>query len=93
MQASCTAFEECRVPVLAAVHGAAYGAAIDLLTCCDLRYATTTTKMCVKEVDVAITADMGTLQRLPSIVGHGKASELALTARVGISLFTPISIL
>eukprot|EP00959_Pyramimonas_sp_CCMP1952_P131950 2758979-Pyramimonas_sp.AAC.1 len=38
--------------------------------------------MCVKEVDVAITADIGTLQRLPRIVGHGNASELALTARV-----------
>mmetsp|Transcript_2292 Transcript_2292/g.4617 ORF Transcript_2292/g.4617 Transcript_2292/m.4617 type:complete len:282 (+) Transcript_2292:157-1002(+) len=82
MQACFTAFEDCCVPVLAAVHGAAYGAAIDLITCCDIRFCTWNTKMCVKEVDVAITADIGTLQRLPPIVGHGNASELALTARV-----------
>jgi hypothetical protein len=50
MQACFTAFEECPTPVVAAVDGAAYGAAVDLLTCCDLRYCTTSARFCVKEV-------------------------------------------
>lgn len=48
---------------------------------CDVRYCTADARFCVKEVDLAITADIGTLQRLPKIVGHGVATELALTAR------------
>ena len=48
---------------------------------CDVRYCTADARFCVKEVDLAITADIGTLQRLPTIVGHGVATELALTAR------------
>lgn len=48
---------------------------------CDLRYCTADVRFCVKEVDLAITADIGTLQRLPKIVGHGVATELAITAR------------
>jgi hypothetical protein len=50
MQACFTAFEECPTPVVAAVDGAAYGAAVDLLTCCDLRYCTTSARFCIKEV-------------------------------------------
>lgn len=48
---------------------------------CDVRYCTADARFCVKEVDLAITADIGTLQRLPKIVGHGVATELAITAR------------
>jgi delta(3,5)-delta(2,4)-dienoyl-CoA isomerase len=48
---------------------------------CDVRYCTADARFCIKEVDLAITADIGTLQRLPKIVGHGVATELALTAR------------
>ncbi|KAI7839926.1 hypothetical protein COHA_006320 [Chlorella ohadii] len=52
-----------------------------MITACDIRLATDNAVFCVKEADLAIVADMGTLQRLPTIVGHGAASELALTAR------------
>eukprot|EP00899_Mesostigma_viride_P015094 jgi/Mesvir1/23586/Mv18277-RA.1 len=82
LQAAFTALEECKVPVIAAVHGCCFGAGLDLITACDLRYCTEDAQFCVKEVDLAITADIGTLQRLPGIVGHGVARELALTARV-----------
>jgi Enoyl-CoA hydratase/isomerase len=51
--------------------GACVGAGVDLVTAADLRYCTEDAGFCVKEVDVAITADLGTLQRLPAIVGHG----------------------
>ena len=49
---------------------------------CDVRVCAEDARFCVKEVDLAITADIGTLQRLPTLVGHGVAAEMALTARV-----------
>lgn len=51
------------------------------MTACDIRFCTKDAFFSVKEVDSAITADLGSLQRLPSIVGYGNAAELALTAR------------
>eukprot|EP00775_Hariotina_reticulata_P009900 gene9899-10057_t len=73
--------EQCRFPVIAAVQGACVGAGVDLITAADLRYCCLDAYFTVKEVDVAITADLGTLQRLPGIIGHGAACDLALTAR------------
>lgn len=81
MQDTITAIERCRKPVIAAVHGACIGGGIDIITACDVRYCTESAFFSVKEVDLGITADLGTLQRLPSIVGYGKAVELALSAR------------
>ena len=74
--------ERVRVPVIAAVRGACYGAGVDLITACDIRLCARDARFCVKEVDLGITADVGTLQRLPTIVGHGRAMDLCLTARV-----------
>ena len=82
LQDSMNALERCSCPVIAAVHGACFGAGVDLVTACDIRFCTADTKFCVKEVDLAITADMGTLARLPGIVGDGHARELSLTARL-----------
>ncbi|KAI3452556.1 hypothetical protein Pfo_009220 [Paulownia fortunei] len=81
LQRAVTAIEECRKPVIAAVHGACVGGGVDIITACDVRYSTENAFFSVKEVDLAITADLGTLQRLPGIVGFGNAMELALTAR------------
>jgi enoyl-CoA hydratase len=81
MQACITAFERCRKPVIAAIHGACVGGGIDLITACDMRFSTDDARFCVKEIDLAIVADVGTLQRLPRIVGEGIARELVLTAR------------
>ncbi len=81
LQEAFSAFERCRKPVIAAVHGTCWGGGIDLITACDLRYGTRDASFCVKEVDLAIVADIGTLQRLPHIVGEGRARELALTGR------------
>ncbi|MFW7381261.1 MAG: crotonase/enoyl-CoA hydratase family protein [Oligoflexus sp.] len=82
LQACFTAIEDCRKPVIAAIHGACYGAGVDLITACDFRYASKDASFSVKEVDLAIVADIGTLQRLPRIVSEGVARELALTARI-----------
>ncbi|KAK8507472.1 hypothetical protein V6N13_141495 [Hibiscus sabdariffa] len=81
MQDSITAMERCRKPVIAAIHGACIGLGINIVTACDIRYCSKDAFFSVKEVDVGITADLGTLQRLPGIVGFGNAMELSLTAR------------
>ncbi|XVF36404.1 hypothetical protein REPUB_Repub19eG0055700 [Reevesia pubescens] len=81
MQDAITAIERCRKPVIAAIHGGCIGGGIDIVTACDVRYCSKNAFFSVKEVDLAITADLGTLQRLPRIVGFGNAMELALTGR------------
>lgn len=81
LQSSFNAIEQCRKPVLAAIHGACIGGGIDLTTACDMRYCSADAYFTVKEIDVGLTADVGTLQRLPRIVGEGMARELAYTGR------------
>jgi enoyl-CoA hydratase len=81
LQDTLTSLERCRKPVIAAVHGACVGGGIDLVTACDMRYCSADARFCVKEIDVGMTADVGTLQRLPRLVGEGMARELAYTGR------------
>jgi enoyl-CoA hydratase len=82
LQDTLTAIERCRKPVIAAIHGACFGGGVDLATACDLRYCSADARFSVKEIDVGMTADVGTLQRLPRLVGEGMARELAYTGRV-----------
>ncbi|KAI9036928.1 enoyl-CoA hydratase/isomerase family protein [Aspergillus affinis] len=78
-----TAVERCEKPVISAMHGFALGLAIDLSTATDVRICARNTKFAVKEVDIGIAADIGTLSRLPKVVGNnGWVKEVALTARV-----------
>lgn len=81
LQGCVNAIEHCRIPVIAALHGVCYGGGVDIACACDLRYATRDARLCVKEVDMAVTADLGVLQRLPRLVGDGRARELAFSAR------------
>ena len=81
LQDCVTSIERCRVPVIAAIHGVCYGGGVDIISACDIRIATRSARFCVKEVDLAVTADLGVLQRLPRLVGEGRCRELALTAR------------
>ncbi len=73
--------ERCRKPVIAAIHGACVGGALDLVSCCDMRYATSDAIFSIKEIDLAMVADVGTLQRLPHLIGQGLSRELAYTGR------------
>jgi enoyl-CoA hydratase len=73
--------ERCRKPVIAAVHGHCLGGGVDLLSACDIRIASRDAVFSVREVRVAFIADVGTLQRLPHIIGHGWFRDLALTGR------------
>jgi enoyl-CoA hydratase len=81
LQDCITAIEHCRKPVIATVHGSCIGGGVDIITACDMRYATRQATFSVKEVDLGIVADLGTLQRLPRIVAPGVAAELAFTGR------------
>ncbi|KAJ8773516.1 hypothetical protein K2173_005762 [Erythroxylum novogranatense] len=81
MQDAITAIERCRKPVIASIHGACIGGGVDIVTACDVRFCTKDAFFSVKEVDLGLTADLGTLQRLPGIVGFGNSMELALTGR------------
>lgn len=76
-----TALEECRAPVIAAIHGACLGGGIDLVSACDVRVCTADTWFSIQEINVAIVADVGTLQRAPYLLPNGILRELALTGR------------
>ncbi|XP_008686899.1 delta(3,5)-Delta(2,4)-dienoyl-CoA isomerase, mitochondrial [Ursus americanus] len=74
--------EKCPKPVIAAIHGACIGAGVDLITACDVRYCAQDACFQVKEVDIGLAADVGTLQRLPKVIGNQSlVNELAFTSR------------
>lgn len=75
------AAEKCRKPVIAAVHGHCIGGGVDFISACDIRLATADAVFSVRETRLGIVADGGTLQRLPHLIGHAWARELALTGR------------
>jgi enoyl-CoA hydratase/carnithine racemase len=81
LQASVTSVERCRKPVVCMIKGACVGGGLDIAAACDVRFCDASAFFSVKEVELGIVADIGSLQRLPPIVGHGRAAEMALTAR------------
>ncbi|MBQ90982.1 MAG: crotonase/enoyl-CoA hydratase family protein [Acidimicrobiales bacterium] len=81
LQETFSCFEKARMPVLAAVQGGCIGGAVDLVTACDMRYATEDAFFCVQEINIGMTADVGTLQRLPKLIPDGVCRELAYTGR------------
>lgn len=81
MQASVTAVAESRVPVVAAIHGWCIGGGVDLIAAADIRYASRDAQFSVREAKVGIVADIGSLQRLPAIIGEGNLRELAYTGK------------
>jgi enoyl-CoA hydratase/carnithine racemase len=81
LQAGFNKIEKCRKPVIAAVHSHCIGGGIDLISACDIRLASRDAVFSIRETRIGIIADLGTLQRLPYIIGHGWFRELALTGR------------
>lgn len=81
MQAAVTAVADCHKPVIAAVSGWCIGGGVDLIAAADIRYASADAQFSVREVRVAMVADMGSLARLPGIIGDGHLRELALTGK------------
>ncbi|CPX09376.1 Putative enoyl-CoA hydratase/isomerase [Mycobacteroides abscessus] len=97
LQASVTAVADCRKPVIAAIQGWCIGGGVDLIAAADIRYASSEAKFSVREAKVAIVADIGSLHRLPPIIGDGHLRELAFTGKdidaaraekIGLILFT-----
>ncbi|GIX16173.1 MAG: enoyl-CoA hydratase [Rhodothalassiaceae bacterium] len=81
MQATFTALERCRKPVIAAIHGACLGAGVDMVTACDIRIAARDAFFAIQEINIGMVADVGTLQRAPHLLPHGILRELAFTGR------------
>lgn len=81
LQDTLTSIERCRKPVLAAIHGACVGGGVDLISCADMRYCAADAYFSIKEIDIGMTADVGTLQRLPRLISPGMVRELAYTGR------------
>lgn len=81
LQESFSSLERARMPVIAAVQGGCIGGALDLVAACDLRYCTADAFFVVQEINIGMTADVGSLQRLPKILPDGIVRELAFTGR------------
>lgn len=81
LQEAFSCLEKARMPVLAAIQGGAIGGAVDMITACDMRYMSENAFLCIQEINIGMTADVGTLQRLPKIIPEGIARELAYTGR------------
>ncbi|XP_052023392.1 delta(3,5)-Delta(2,4)-dienoyl-CoA isomerase, mitochondrial [Apodemus sylvaticus] len=81
-QKTFTVIEKCPKPVIAAIHGGCVGGGVDLISACDIRYCAQDAFFQIKEVDVGLAADVGTLQRLPKVIGNQSlVNELTFTAR------------
>ncbi len=73
--------DEARMPVIAAIHGACIGGAVDMTSACDIRYCSADAYFCIMEINIGMTADVGTFPRLCKLIPEGWVRELAYTGR------------
>ncbi len=81
MQRTFNSLADSPKPVIAAVHGYCIGAGVDLITACDIRFASADAIFSVRETRIAMVADVGTLQRLPKIIDPGRVAEIVYTGK------------
>ena len=81
LQDCVSAIERCEKPVIAAVHNGCIGGGVDIIAACDLRYCSEDAYFTIKEIDMGMVADLGTLQRLPKFVKPAVVAEMAYTGR------------
>jgi len=81
LQASLSVLEECRIPVIAAIQGGCIGGGVDLVTACDMRFGTIDSYVTIFEINVGMTADIGTFPRILNHLPEGIVREMAYTGR------------
>lgn len=81
LQGTFNALDDLRMPVIAAIQGGCIGGGVDLASACDMRYCTADAFFCIQEINIGLAADVGTLQRLPTLIPAGLMRELAYTGR------------
>ncbi len=81
LQDCITSIERCKKPVIAAIHKGCIGGGVDIVSACDMRYCTEDAYFTIKEIDLGLVADIGTMQRLPTILNPGRMAEMAYTGR------------
>ena len=78
---SFSCLDEIRIPVLVAIQGGCIGGAVDMVSACDVRYCTADAFFCIQEINIGMTADVGTFPRLCKLIPQGWVRELAYTGR------------
>lgn len=81
IQSSFNALEEARMPVLLAAQGGVIGGAVDMVSAADIRWCTADAFFCIQEINIAMTADVGTFPRLQRLIPEGWVREMAYTGR------------
>ncbi len=81
LQSTFTCLDQARMPVLVACQGGVIGGAVDLISACDIRYCSADAFFCIQEINIAMTADVGTFPRLTKLIPEGWVRELAYTGR------------
>jgi enoyl-CoA hydratase len=81
LQNTINTIESCCKPVIAAIKGGCIGAGVDIISACDMRYASHDAYFSIREINIGMVADLGTLQRLPTLVPQGIVREMAFTGR------------
>ena len=78
---SFSCLDEIRIPVLVAIQGGCIGGAVDMVSACDIRYCTADAFFCIQEINIGMTADVGTFPRLCKLIPQGWVRELSYTGR------------
>jgi enoyl-CoA hydratase len=79
LQESFSCLDQARMPVLVAVQGGCIGAGVDMISACDIRYATKDAFFCIQEINIGMTADVGTFPRLCKLMPEGWVRQIAYT--------------